>query len=213
MHSRRLLPCRSAVEVWRTYYGCRAAWASANVTALYAPGLSGMTPPHTPLHASLAFVRRSRRHARQLSRRDGAGPGDTRWPVGGYSVCKPVRRKNVPKFLTIRADHSYLTDVRTYAVGGANGPGELVAYSRAEGGFVVRNDSRFTRANFIRTWDRDFNGGKESVSQVDYILPRPGQPDDSGAHFEVTEESLTLHYLSYPADAAVETAASYERVR
>jgi hypothetical protein len=98
-------------------------------------------------------------------------------------------------------------------VGGANGPGELVAYSRAEGGFVVRNDSRFTRANFIRTWDRDFNGGKESVSQVDYILPRPGQPDDSGAHFEVTEESLTLHYLSYPADAAVETAASYERVR
>ncbi|CAN5923180.1 hypothetical protein BH11GEM2_BH11GEM2_35560 [soil metagenome] len=147
--------------------------------------------------------------------RDATAP-DLGLLVGQWADTPYVTRydgKTSQQFLTIRADHSYLTDFRTYAVGGANGPGELVAYSRAEGGFVVRNDSLFMRANFIRTWDRDFNGGKESVSQVDYILPRPGQPDDSGAHFEVTEEALTLHYLSYPADAAVETAASYVRVR
>ncbi len=117
------------------------------------------------------------------------------------------------QFLTIRADRSYTRDFRIHAAASASEPGELIGYSIADGHFFVRSDSLFMQPDFLRTWDRYFNSGKESVSQADYILPQPGQPDRSGSRFDVSEETLRLHYLSYPADAPVETEATYFRVR
>lgn len=115
------------------------------------------------------------------------------------------------QFLTLRADRSYVMDFRTSSAGRA-GLDELVAYSRAEGSFSVRNDSLFEHAIFIRTWDRSVNGGKETVTQVGDRRLQPGQPDTSGAHYEVSAGTLRLNYLSFPADAAVETEMTYFRV-
>ena len=117
------------------------------------------------------------------------------------------------QFLTIRGDRSYMKDFRIHAAGSASGPGELIGYSIAEGNVSARNDSLFLQPHVLRTWDRYFNGGRESVSQVDYSLPQPGRPDNSGSRYEVRSETLRLHYLSYPADAPVETEATYFRVR
>ena len=76
----------------------------------------------------------------------------------------------------------------------------------------MRSVSVFVRPIFLTTWDRSFNGGKESVAQVDYASPQPGQPDKSGAHYEVSATLLRLNYLPFPADAAVETETTYFRV-
>ena len=133
--------------------------------------------------------------------------------VGEWADAPQLNRDGTryQQFLTLRADLSYELDFRTTVVGRA-GLDELVAYSRASGSFTGRSDSLFVHPIFLTTWDRSFNGGKESVSQVDYASPRPGQPDKSGAHYEVSATLLRLNYLTFPADAAVETETTYFRV-
>lgn len=70
----------------------------------------------------------------------------------------------------------------------------------------MRGDSVFLRSTVVRTWDRDFNGGAVIVTPV------TGSPyGEAGARFEIRNDSLVLHYLSYPADAPVETLEALAR--
>ena len=112
--------------------------------------------------------------------------------------------------LDLRADGSYATEWRMYEP--KRDADSLRAYSIAEGHFTIRHDSIFLRPAVIREWDRDFYGGTVRVSKVDSALLPPGRADN-GAHFEVSAETLRLHYLSYPADAPVETETTYSRVK
>ena len=134
--------------------------------------------------------------------------------VGEWADAPHLNRdgSSYQQLLTFRADGTFANEFRTYAASPASVPPDLTAYTRAEGTFGVRNDSLFEYPILLKTWDRSFNGGKESVSQVDYGSPRPGQPDTSGAHYEVSAGMLRLHYLTFPADAAVETETTYFRV-
>jgi len=88
-------------------------------------------------------------------------------------------------------------------------PGELLGYVRTEGTCTVRNDSLFRRATVTRSWDRNFYGGAVIVTPVTEggVLG-----DAGGARYEILGETLVLHYLSYPADAAVETSQQFQRV-
>ena len=113
--------------------------------------------------------------------------------------------------LALRGDGSYAMEWRMYEP--KRDADSLRAYSITEGHFTVRHDSIFMRPAVMRQWDRDFYGGKEHVSKVDSASLPPGRADNAGAHFEVSAETLRLHYLSYPADAPVETEATYSRVK
>ena len=102
-----------------------------------------------------------------------------------------------------------LTFVRTWNSLSPTTPGNagtLLAYVRTEGSYFVRGDSVFLRSTLVRSWDRDFNGGAVIVTPV------TGSPyGEAGARFEIRNDSLVLHYLSYPADAPVETTEALAR--
>lgn len=134
--------------------------------------------------------------------------------LGSWADTPQVNRDGTTyrELLTLNADHSFIRTWRMYQQTGGS-PDSLRAYAISQGTFGVRNDSLFMRPNTIRTWDRLFNGGQESISQVDYAPQQPGQADNSGAQFEVTPDILRLHYLSYPADGPVETEMTFLRAK
>lgn len=100
-----------------------------------------------------------------------------------------------------------MTFSRSWRMYSARPRSELTAYVITEGNFTARGDSLFARATTVRNWDRDFNGGVVTVTPV-----RDGGPYGSpGAHFEIRNDSLVLRYLSYPADAPVETTEALRR--
>lgn len=111
--------------------------------------------------------------------------------------------------LTLSADHSFVRDWRMYQATSVSSMGVLVAYSTSEGKYAIRNDSIFMGTVVNRDWARDFYGGKVIVTPV----TTTGQYADHGARYEVSSETLVLHFLTYPADAPIETMASYSRIR
>jgi hypothetical protein len=131
--------------------------------------------------------------------------------VGAWQVAPYLSRDGTTyeQSLTLRGDQTYVRDWRIYAASGAGRRGDLFAYITTEGTFTVRGDSIFMRAILSRNWDRDFFGGVERVTPVN----SSGVYGQGGARFEIIGETLVLHFLSYPADAPVETTESLVRVR
>ena len=108
--------------------------------------------------------------------------------------------------LNVSADLTFTRDWRRYSQGPQRA---LVAYVTTTGTYSVRGDSLFAHASVAQTWDRDFNGGFVTITLV-----RGGGPyGEAGARFEIRNDSLSLHYLSYPADAPVETVETLSRVK
>jgi hypothetical protein len=133
-------------------------------------------------------------------------------PLVGMWQVTPYRNTDGSTYetsLILRTDQTYVRDWRAYYDGGAGRPGILFAYSTTEGTFTVRGDSIFLRATINRNWDRDFYGGEVRVTPVSST----GTYGPGGARFEILGQTLLLHYLSYPADAPVETTESLLRVR
>jgi hypothetical protein len=127
-------------------------------------------------------------------------------PVFGYWSAVSTNRDGSSDFimLALNTDGSFTRDWRTYTASPARAQ---TAYVTTQGSFTVRGDSLFMRATTVRSWDRDFNGGVETVTAV-----ADGGPYGSGgARFEVRKDSLVLHYISYPADAPVETSEALAR--
>ena len=124
--------------------------------------------------------------------------------VGEWTTSPSVNRfdgSSTATVLGIRSDGTYQ---RTWHMEDATAAPR--AYVAMEGTFLVRDDSIFMRTAVVRSWDRDFNGGAVTTTLV-------GAPSiDGGARFEVRGQSLTLHFLSYPADAAVETTEVFARL-
>lgn len=110
--------------------------------------------------------------------------------------------------LSLRADGSFVRDWRFFRPDATGAPRVLVGYVTTEGTFTVREDSLFMRGVTTRSWDRDFNGGQVTVTQVG----SRGMYGNPGARFELLDRALILHYLTYPADAAVETMESLFRI-
>ena len=130
--------------------------------------------------------------------------------VGEWAEAPYVNRdgSTYQQLLSLRPDHSYVAAFRTYQATSAGNMGLLMSYTLSEGTFIVRDDSLFRTPTVIRNWDRNFNSGEVIVTPV-----TPSGPNGSGGErYELSAGSLILHYLTYPADAAVETMTLYSRV-
>ncbi len=126
--------------------------------------------------------------------------------VGEWAAASEVSRFDGSSYevsLSLREDHTYVRNWRYY-----DASTSLRAYVTTEGTFSLRADSIFMRPVTDRSWDRDFNGGAVTVTPVS----SSGVYGQSGARFEVSSETLVLHFLTYPADAPVETSESLARL-
>lgn len=124
--------------------------------------------------------------------------------VGAWTTSPSVSRfdgSTSALTLSFRSDGTYQ---RTWRMQDASGAPR--SYAATEGTFAVRGDSIFMRATLARAWDRDFNGGAVTTT----LIEAPSV--DGGARFELQGQNLTLHFLSYPADAAVETTEVFARM-
>ncbi|HKC79896.1 MAG TPA: hypothetical protein VKB91_01795, partial [Gemmatimonadaceae bacterium] len=84
-----------------------------------------------------------------------------------------------------------------YGVYSGESPGTLSGYTNISGTYQMDGDRLVLTANRIATWDA-FYGGREKVEQVNSILFEQ-------ARFRIVENTLTLDYITYPADAPVPT--------
>jgi hypothetical protein len=111
--------------------------------------------------------------------------------------------------ITFGADGSYLFDGRSYGVYPGQPRDELSGYTRFQGVYSVRGDSVFRELRREITWDRFY--GANSPERVTNLAGNPYYR--SGARFEVRGPVLVLHFLTYPADAPVETTMILQRAK
>jgi hypothetical protein len=85
-------------------------------------------------------------------------------------------------------------------------PSYLSAYTRMTGTFTIDGDKLVLTATRVATWDSFYGAGsQERVETVNTVLL-------DQAHFGIVGQTLTLNYVSYPADAPVPTTMSFTRL-
>ena len=82
-------------------------------------------------------------------------------------------------------------------------PEELIGSSMNKGSYEVRGDSVFIKAKVHTSWEKGFKPNPKSI-----LL----NGETYGNRFEIIDQTLTLFYISYPADAPVPTQMSYTKV-
>lgn len=83
-------------------------------------------------------------------------------------------------------------------------PDEIIGQSENIGTFEVKGDSVFIKDLQNTSWEKGFNPEPDTIhfeGAASY-----------GSRFEINDNVLTLYYISYPADAPMQTQMSYERV-
>ncbi len=101
-----------------------------------------------------------------------------------------------------RIDGSHTYKVDFYGFKNEN-PNEIIGQTKNTGTFDVRSDSIFIKALENTSWERGFRPEPETITLN-------GEP--YGSRFEIKGKTLTLFYISYPADTPVATEMSYRRV-
>jgi hypothetical protein len=102
---------------------------------------------------------------------------------------------------------AFTFEVRSYGLLHGQRPNDLSAYSRTEGTFRVEGDRLHFLPSRLVTWDGFY--GASSPERVESPYPWGSLFDD--ARFSIRLTRLTLRYLSYPADAPVETTRTFLR--
>jgi hypothetical protein len=126
------------------------------------------------------------------------GPAE-RWS-DGWSPDRTERR------FTFGADGTYTRE--TVSFGGYGRPAaERTYWHRVHGDFRVEGGRLWTRERRRETWDA-FHGADAPVKSETVDAPR--FTDAYGV--ALRGDSLTLHYVTHPADAPVDTRAVYRRV-
>ncbi|WP_430966714.1 hypothetical protein [Spongiimicrobium sp. 2-473A-2-J] len=82
-------------------------------------------------------------------------------------------------------------------------PNEIIGSSERIGTFEVKGDRIFFRDIETTSWENGFNPTPQTKALNGQVYEN---------RFEIAENVLTLHYISYPADAPVQTQMSYKRV-
>jgi hypothetical protein len=109
--------------------------------------------------------------------------------------------------LTLGLDASVTVDSRNYGVYPGQKADDLSAYTRQTGKFDITTDSlRFEFAK-VAWWDR-FYGADSPEHVMDAPKPIGGY---SSFGFTLIARQLMLSYLSFPADAPVQTKATFHR--
>lgn len=108
--------------------------------------------------------------------------------------------------LTFTSSGSYRSEVRSYGLYEGQPAEELSGFSLEEGRFRTEGDRLAMEAERLVVWDRFY--GANSPARVHEPYPYGDAPLD-GARFEIRDDRLILHYLTYPADAPVPTSKEY----
>lgn len=83
-------------------------------------------------------------------------------------------------------------------------PDEIIRQSETFGTYEVKRDSVFIQAKVITSWEKGFNPEPTTMTL---------SGEAYGSRFKITDDSLSLFYLSYPADVPVQTQMDYKRVQ
>ncbi|VAW10420.1 hypothetical protein MNBD_BACTEROID03-2499 [hydrothermal vent metagenome] len=106
------------------------------------------------------------------------------------------------KAYIFEADGTYIDKIDFFGFNG-NSIDELTSWILTTGKFKIESDSLFLFAEERTSWDKDFN----SVQQKERLNNNLFQ-----SKIKVTKSTMVLDYLSYPADAPVQTRISYKKV-
>lgn len=108
------------------------------------------------------------------------------------------------RFLSFSGDGTFMFATYSYGIYGGS---DLAAYTRTSGTYEVEGDRVICTATRVATWDSFYGASSpETVQQVNYSL-------FDQARFRVILETLTLEYITYPADAPVPTTLSFMSLR
>lgn len=121
-------------------------------------------------------------------------------PSGG--IREEYRYFDVETLHTFELDGTYTYKVNYYGFRDEN-PNELMGQSENIGTFEVNNDSVFIRVFENTSWEKGFKPKAETI-----LL----NGEAYGNRFTIKNETLTLYYISYPADAPVQTQMSFKRL-
>jgi len=100
----------------------------------------------------------------------------------------------------------FSAEVRSYGLYSTHAAADLSAFARHEGKFRVEGSRIIFQPEILVSWD-SFHG----VAHPTVTKPSPYQTLYDEATFAVGPDHLTLHYFSYPADAAVATQQTFRR--
>lgn len=81
-------------------------------------------------------------------------------------------------------------------------PDEIIGQSETLGTYEIKADSLFLKATEITSWEKGFNPEPTTITL---------NGETYGSRFEIVGDTLTLFYISYPADAPQQTQMSYTR--
>ncbi|KAA2216509.1 hypothetical protein [Maribacter flavus] len=121
-------------------------------------------------------------------------------PSGG--IREEYRYFDEETLHTFELDGTYTYKVNYYGFKDEN-PNELMGQSENKGTFEVNNDSVFIRVFENTSWEKGFKPKPETI-----LL----NGEAYGNRFTIKNETLTLYYISYPADAPVQTQMSFKRL-
>lgn len=100
-----------------------------------------------------------------------------------------------------RTGSKYTNTINFYGFEDEN-PSEIIGSSERIGIFEIKGDSIFFKDIEMTSWEKGFN-------PIPQTTTLNGQA--YGNRFEIEENVLTLYYISYPADAPIQTQMSYKR--
>jgi hypothetical protein len=113
-------------------------------------------------------------------------------------------RGSMQTYLAFSQDGTFKYEVYSY---GAYGGNDLAAYIRISGTYYVNGDRVGMTANRTATWDSFY--GASSPERVEQVT----RSVFDQAKFRITWPTLTLDYITYPADALVATTQSFMSLR
>jgi hypothetical protein len=112
------------------------------------------------------------------------------------------RRGSMNRILTFKSGATFTFRVESFGVHGARSV--LSAYSLTTGAFQVQHDRLLLESERVETWDSFY------AEPGPFVTHASGMLLDS-CTFLIRRDELTLRYLSYPADAPVETVMRLRR--
>ena len=134
----------------------------------------------------------------------------TRDPWAGYSRTHPAPTRvwSARPNMRCLATGRFTAEVRSYGVYAGQSASDLSAYSRTIGAYQASDGQLTFPPDTLVEWDRFY--GAAATPSVRTPYPYTGYYD--ATRYTVASGVLTLQYLSYPADAPVETTQQFHRV-
>jgi hypothetical protein len=107
--------------------------------------------------------------------------------------------------LTFRADGTFTNAGRMFGCYPGQAANDLCAYTIVSGTFTTDDDRLAANVNRVVTWDRFYGtSSPETVENVNFTA-------FNEARFQIAGRTLTLHFLTYPADAPEPTTRIFLR--